>query len=82
MRNINCRLYSKCLREAALRKFKDLPCESCQFKDDNSYAITQQDVHGLVKLLVRAWGSDFSLHDISPTEARRGHGVEDLYKGK
>jgi hypothetical protein len=82
MRNINCRLYSKCLREAALRKWKDLPCEPCQFKEDNSYAITQQDVHGLVNLLVRAWGSDFSLHDISPTEAPQGQKVEDMCKGR
>jgi hypothetical protein len=79
MRNINCCHYSTCLREAALRKLRDLPCQSCQFKDDNSYRMSRQDVHGLVKLLVRAWGSDFNLHDSSPTESLKGHRVEDFY---
>lgn len=82
MRNINCRHYSACLGSAAVRDLRDLPCESCQFIDDNTYRMTPQDVHGLVKLLVRAWGSDFNLHDFSPTETLRGHRVEDLYKGK
>jgi hypothetical protein len=79
MRNINCCHYSTCLREAALRKLRDLPCDSCQFEYDKSYKMTRQDVHGLLKLLARAWGMDFNLHDISPTEALRGHTIPDFY---
>ena len=82
MRNINCRHYSPCLRSAALRGLRDLPCQSCKFKDDNSYKMTQQDVHGLVKLVARAWGSSFDLYDPLQTEAVQDKRIEDFSQDK
>jgi hypothetical protein len=79
MRNIDCRHYNRCLKEGAVRKLRDLPCGSCQFQDDKSYKMTRQDVHGLLKLLMRAWGSNLKLHDLPPLETARGHRIEEFY---
>jgi hypothetical protein len=47
--------------------------------DDNSYKMTQQDVHGIVRLLARTWGSTSDLRDFFPIEALRGHRIEGFY---
>jgi len=44
--------------------------------------MTQQDVHGLVKLVARAWGSSFDLCDPLPAEAVQEKGMEDFSQDK
>jgi hypothetical protein len=44
--------------------------------------MTQQDVHGLVKLVARAWGSSFDLYDPLPIETVQEKGIEDFSQDK
>jgi len=82
MRNIDCRHYSACLRSAALKDLRDLPCESCQFEKDDTYRMTPQDVHGLVKLWARAWGSTSDLCDLFQSEAQEDRRIGDFCQTK
>jgi hypothetical protein len=44
--------------------------------------MTQQDVHGLVKLVARAWGSSFDLYDPLQTETVQEKGIEEFSQDK
>jgi hypothetical protein len=44
--------------------------------------MTQQDVHGLVKLLARAWGSSLDLYDSFQAETLKESGIKDLSEDK
>jgi hypothetical protein len=40
--------------------------------------MTQQDIHGLVKLVARAWGSSFDLYDPLQTKNVQEKGLEEF----
>jgi hypothetical protein len=50
LRNVNCRHYEACLNTAALANVRDLGCEDCLFKTDNTYKMTEGDFDGLLRL--------------------------------
>ena len=49
-RNINCKHYTNCLETAARANEKDLGCEKCLFRHDNSYKMNDVDYSSLIKL--------------------------------
>ncbi len=49
-RNINCQHYSNCLETAARANEKDLGCQKCLFRHDNSYKMNDVDYSSLIKL--------------------------------
>ena len=52
-RNINCRHYINCLDKAAKANDRELECEKCMFRHDNSYKMDNADYSGLLKLYHR-----------------------------
>jgi hypothetical protein len=44
--------------------------------------MTQQDVHGLVKLVARAWGSSFDLYEPLQSETVQEQVMEDFSQDK
>lgn len=50
VRNINCKHYLTCLDAAALVNARDLGCENCGFRTDNTYKMTIRDFKGLMRL--------------------------------
>ena len=49
-RNVNCKHYLTCLDTAALANARDLGCENCRFRMDNTYKMTTPDFMGLMRL--------------------------------
>ena len=50
VRNVNCKHYLTCLHTAALANARDLGCENCSFRMDNTYKMTIRDFTGLMGL--------------------------------
>jgi hypothetical protein len=50
VRNVNCKHYLTCLDTAALANARDLGCENCRFRMDNTYKMTIRDFTGLMQL--------------------------------
>jgi hypothetical protein len=49
-RNLDCRYYEGCLDKAAKANARDIECETCEFKNDKTYTMTQKDYVGLLSL--------------------------------
>jgi hypothetical protein len=50
VRNVNCKHYLTCLDAAALVNTRNLGCENCRFRTDNTYKMTVRDFKGLMRL--------------------------------
>jgi hypothetical protein len=59
VRNINCKHYLACLDTAALANARDLGCENCSSRMDNTYKMTIPDFMGLIRLYYEITGGRF-----------------------
>lgn len=59
LRNVNCKHYLACLNAAAVANARDLDCENCRFRMDNSYKMTIWDFMGLMRLYYEITGARF-----------------------
>ena len=50
VRNINCKFYIECLDTAAKANDRELECEKCMFRSDNTYKMNNADFSGLLRL--------------------------------
>jgi len=50
VRNINCKFYLECLDTAAKANDRELECDNCMFRSDNTYKMNNADYSGLLKL--------------------------------
>ena len=50
VRNINCKFYLECLDTAAKANDRELECDKCMFRSDNTYKMNNADYSGLLKL--------------------------------
>jgi len=58
--NINCKHYLTCLDTAALANARDLGCENCSFRMDNTYKMTIRDFTGLMRLYYKVMDTEVS----------------------